>query len=388
MPAQKRFKTKYPGVYYIQGKAIGLKGDEKIYYIMYRKDGKLIEEKAGRQFIDDMTPSRASQARAQRIHGDQLSNKERRELNEAQKSAEAHKWTIERLWDSYQEHNPTLKGWATYKSAYKLHVRKAFGKKEPRDILPLDITRVKNRLLKTHSPQTVQHVLELLRRLISFGVNNKLCKGVDFRIQMPKVHNTKTEDLTPDQLSRLLAAIEGDSHPCAGTMMHLALFTGMRRGEMFKLQWQNIDCENGFIDIVDPKGGADQKIPLNAAARQLLEAHPKTGSQYVFPGLNGGQRSNIGKQVARIKKAAGLPKDFRPLHGLRHVYASMLASSGQVDLYTLQKLLTHKSPLMTQRYAHLRDDALKRASNVASEIINNISKEENKVKELTRKGRS
>jgi site-specific recombinase XerD len=56
-------------------------------------------------------------------------------------------------------------------------------------------------------------------------------------------------------------------------------------------------------------------------------------------------------------------------HGLRHVYASHLASSGKVDLYTLQKLLTHKSPLMTQRYAHLRNEALMDASNVISEII-------------------
>jgi len=39
-------------------------------------------------------------------------------------------------------------------------------------------------------------------------------------------------------------------------------------------------------------------------------------------------------------------------------------------MYTLQKLLTHKSPLMTQRYAHLRDDALKKASNLAGDIIN------------------
>jgi integrase len=60
------------------------------------------------------------------------------------------------------------------------------------------------------------------------------------------------------------------------------------------------------------------------------------------------------------------------LHGLRHVYASMLASSGEVDLYTLQRLLTHKSPLMTQRYAHLRDAALKRAANVASDIIGQV----------------
>jgi integrase len=50
----------------------------------------------------------------------------------------------------------------------------------------------------------------------------------------------------------------------------------------------------------------------------------------------------------------------------------MLASSGKVDLYTLQKLLTHKSPAMTQRYAHLRDEALKKASALAGDIISNI----------------
>ena len=48
----------------------------------------------------------------------------------------------------------------------------------------------------------------------------------------------------------------------------------------------------------------------------------------------------------------------------------MLASSGEVDMYTLQKLLTHKSPMMTQRYAHLRDETLKRASDLAGDLIN------------------
>ena len=71
----------------------------------------------------------------------------------------------------------------------------------------------------------------------------------------------------------------------------------------------------------------------------------------------------------KIKEAAGLPKEFRSLHGLRHVYASMLASSGEVDLYTLQKLLTHKDPKMTMRYAHLRDEALRRASDLAGILI-------------------
>ena len=46
MPAMKRNKTKYPGVYFINGKRNSGKGDEKIFYIMYRKEGKRIEEKA------------------------------------------------------------------------------------------------------------------------------------------------------------------------------------------------------------------------------------------------------------------------------------------------------------------------------------------------------
>ena len=85
--------------------------------------------------------------------------------------------------------------------------------------------------------------------------------------------------------------------------------------------------------------------------------------------VGGRQRTDIKKQVNKIKERAGIPRDFRALHGLRHVYASMLASSGKVDMYTLQKLLTHKSPLMTQRYAHLRDEALKKASDLAGDII-------------------
>jgi integrase len=47
----------------------------------------------------------------------------------------------------------------------------------------------------------------------------------------------------------------------------------------------------------------------------------------------------------------------------------MLASSGKVDFYVLQKLLTHKDSTMTQRYAHLRDEALKRASALAGDLI-------------------
>ena len=372
MPAKERIRHKegkYEGVYYIESKAIGSNKKDRIYYIVYRKDGRLIEEKAGRAVKDSMTWSRASSMRSRRIEGKEPTNKERRELEKVKKEAEQKIYTIDKLWKAYKEANPNLKGMHTYQSLYNLHIKQYFSNKEPKDLFPLDIQRIKNKLLKKRSPQTVQHVLEQLRRIINFGVRNQLCEGLNFKIEMPKVDNIKTEDLTPTQLDSLLKAIEKDDHPHAGSMMKMVLFTGMRRSELFRLKWKHINFERGFIDIVDPKGGQDQKIPLNDEARRLLESHQRKKSPYVFPGRGGGQMVNVGKAVNKIKKEAELPKDFRPLHGLRHVYASMLASSGKVDLYVLQKLLTHKDASMTLRYAHLRDEALKNASDLAGDLI-------------------
>ncbi len=157
-------------------------------------------------------------------------------------------------------------------------------------------------------------------------------------------------------------------------MMKMALATGMRRGELFRLQWEDIDLHRGFIRITESKGGKAMEIPLNDATRHLLEGVART-SKYVFPGENGGQRVSAAKASKRIRDRAGLPKSFRPMHGLRHVFASQLASSGQVDLYVLQRLLTHKSPVMTQRYAHLRDATLQAASALGGDILTKVIEE-------------
>ena len=369
MPKQTRFKTKYPGVYYVEGTARD-GGPEKIYYIVYRRNGKLIEEKAGRQFEDDMTPARANLRRADKIKGDELSNQEQREQEETKRTAELDRWTIARLWEEYKDKSPGLKGIVTDENRFSKHIKDTLGSKEPKELVTLDIDRLRLKLSKDHQPGTVKNALELLRRIINFGIKKQLCEGPSFKIDMPTVRNIKTEDLTPEQLTALLQAIDDEPNIQAANFMRLVLFTGMRRGELFKLQWAHIDFDRGFINIIDPKGGPSQKIPLNSSARELLQSHPRSESDYVFPGRGGQRRVDIVKQVNRIKGRAGLPKDFRALHGLRHVYASMLASSGEVDMFTLQKLLTHKSPIMTQRYAHLRDDALKRASELAGDIIN------------------
>ena len=359
----KRFKTNYPGVFYIVSHPLGYSREEKIFYIRFRKDGKLVEEKAGRQFRDNMTAAKAARIRAAKIDGNlPTKNEERAKKREI-------KWTIGALWKAYVKAHPQLKSLRSDRSNYKLYIQPTFEHKRPVEISPFDTDKLRITLLKKKSPQTVKHVLSLLRRIIQYGVNAGLCQGLSFRITMPKVTNVKTEDLSSAQLVKLLKVLDSDHDIQVTNMMRLALYTGMRKGELLRLQWNHIDFEREFIRIVEPKGGKDQVIPLSSAARKILENHPKTDSSYVFPGRGGGPRKDMARGLNRIKKAADLPADFRPMHGLRHVFASILASSGQVDMYTLQKLLTHKSPQMTQRYAHLRDDALKKAADLTCDLV-------------------
>lgn len=370
MAEGKREKSKkYPGVYWRTDSETG----ERTYYIRYRLGGrgsKEVEEpatpKAG------MTESKASKLRALKMEGKVDPNTVKRAAEQAAKQAEAARMTISKLWDEYKAARP-IKGIRTDQSRFEKFLKPAFGNKVPSEIDQLAVVRLRVKLLKTKAPQTVRNVLELLRRIINFGVNARLCDPLPFKIEFPKVNNLVTEDLAPDQLEKLLAAIEADLHPVAGPMMLTALYTGMRRGEMFRLKWQDLDFERGFIRLRDPKGGTDQTIPMNGRARELFETLPRS-SDYVFPGRDGGQRTDVKKSVAAIKKAAGLPKDFRALHGLRHVYASMLASSGKVDMYALQRLMTHKSATMTARYAHLRDEAIQKAGQVVDDIFDNLGK--------------
>jgi integrase len=143
----------------------------------------------------------------------------------------------------------------------------------------------------------------------------------------------------------------------------------MRRSEVRNLKWSDVDSDRGFIMLRDPKGGEDVRVPMSDAMAKLLQAHPKEKGSVAFH--EGGPRGlrQIVESSGAIRDAAGLPKDFRPNHGLRHTFASHLASSGEVDILTLSKLLTHKGVAVTMRYSHLTDAALKRGANVMGKIV-------------------
>jgi integrase len=345
---------------------------EKIFYIYYRKGGKKIEEKAGRSIEDAMTPARAATIRARRLSGKQASNKERREAVKAE--SEKKVWTVSKLWEEYAKVNAEIKGLRNDQNVFKKNLEPEFGDKTLEEISQLDVDRLRLSMAKTLKPQTVKNTLAILKRLSFFALDRGLSAGLSFRLKMPKVNNVKTEFLTEEELNRLLKAIKENPHPVAGKLLLIALYTGLRRGEIVKLEWPDIDFERGLIKVRNPKSGQDSTIPLNEAAKSVFESIPKTDSPFVFFG-RAGHVYSIYKMIQAIRDKAGLPEDFRPFHGLRHTYASLLASSGKVDLFTIQKLLTHKTPSMTARYAHLRDEALRSASNLAGDLVGEAVKQ-------------
>lgn len=374
MSAKPRIKTKYPGVFFREAERIGSAGTERVYYIVFKKEGKVLEEKVGRQYADDMTPAKAAGIRAERVEGKRASRKEIREAEQEARRAEQAKPTFANLWETHKAHNPGKRSLRTDGYNFVNHLT-AFVKKTPDEIQTSDIVKLRNELFaKGLSAATVRHVLALLRLLIRFGVKNGMCDMPPLgrlHFEMPRVDNIKTETLTPEQLLALKKALDEEADQSAAAFMRLALLTGMRRGALMALRWDDLDFTRGFITLRGDaaKKGKTEKIPMSELAKQLLLSIDKSNSPYVFPGKDGGPRREFRRVALRVKKAARLPDDFRPLHGLRHVYASCLASTGKVDLYTLQKLLTHSSPQMTQRYAHLADEAMKRAASVADSIF-------------------
>jgi integrase len=135
----------------------------------------------------------------------------------------------------------------------------------------------------------------------------------------------------------------------------LSINTGLRRGEILSLTWENIDLARAVLTVSGEtaKSGKTRHIPLNVEALNILKQwRAKTDSlgELVFSGKNGDKLKSVKKAWARILKLAQI-KNFR-WHDLRHHFASRLAMGG-VDLNTIRELLGHSDIQMTLRYAHL-----------------------------------
>ncbi|MFZ6007201.1 MAG: tyrosine-type recombinase/integrase [Nitrospirota bacterium] len=155
--------------------------------------------------------------------------------------------------------------------------------------------------------------------------------------------------LTVEECHALIEACD----PIIKPIVITALNTGMRRGEILSLKWDNVDLRHGFILLdINTKTGERREIPINDMLRATLQAlQRRLDVPYVFYDPTTGKPiHDFRKRFASALRRAKIT-DFR-FHDLRHTFASQLVMSG-VDITTVSKLLGHKSLTMTLRYAHL-----------------------------------
>lgn len=150
-----------------------------------------------------------------------------------------------------------------------------------------------------------------------------------------------------------------------------ALHTGMRKGEILSLKWDNVDLKHGFILLDVTKNGERREIPINKTLETVFldkSLIRRLDVPYVFyDPATGKPYQNVKRSFYTACRRAGI-RDFH-FHDLRHTFASHLVMSG-VDITTVKELLGHKTLTMTLRYAHLAPSHKVRAVDVLDNALN------------------
>ncbi len=375
--SNKKYKIdsrKWPGVYGYNSVKRKVHGKtDTCYYIAYRTGERLVWEKVGWK-SEGYTPQIAAEERAKQVrkarHGEEVKTAKEIAIEKKRKDR-----NLNEIAEAYfsSDHGKKIKGRKTDLNRFERHLKPELGKRRISTLAELDIERIKSSM-KGNAQATVYNSLELLRRLINYGARIKLCDPLSFIIQLPQRNNEVTEYLEPEEAERFMKVLDSWPSEDVPMMLKLAMVTGLRRGEIFKLEDRDLDFTQRLIELRDPKGGPTVSIPMSGPVKELLEAQIKwrndkfPQSTFIFPGMGGAMRVTS-NAVYRIKKKADIPKRFRIFHGLRHHFAVVLANSGEFSLDMIGELLTHKDLKMTKRYAQFLPGTLKKASERAANLI-------------------
>jgi integrase len=217
-------------------------------------------------------------------------------------------------------------------------------------------------------PRRANYAIATLKVLLGFGVRHALRSDNPAAGIKPYRENRRERFLSEAEFGLAAEAIkkaeaDGAIGPFAAAGLRLALLTGARSGEITAIQWGHVDWSRRLIRLPDSKTNEPRTIHLSDAAIEVLRATPRVGPYIITGGKRGTGFQSLSRAWATARKYAGL-KDVR-LHDLRHSYASLAASRG-VSLYAIGKLLGHKAPTTTARYAHLAGDAIQAVNDEVS----------------------
>lgn len=177
------------------------------------------------------------------------------------------------------------------------------------------------------------------------------------RVSKEKVNNQVERWLTHEEEHRILAL----SPVWLREIVIFAINTGLRQDELIRLSWDRVDLFRKTLTILEQKNKGKDTLPVNGLALEVLKARYKLRSiksNLVFFNRESEPHdaSNLRRSFYLYVEKAGVSKCR--FHDLRHTFATRLIQAG-VDLYKVQKLMRHKSPIMTQRYAHHYPESLR-----------------------------
>ena len=276
--------------------------------------------------------------------------------------------TVKDLWAEYEEmhlSNLADQSQKDVRNMWATWIIPELGRKRLDQLSANDIDRLHRKISKKTQVRA-NRVLEVLRKALNLAIRwqwikNNPADGFKRNIEQPR-HRY----LSQDEISRLLREADNIDDKIAPVVIRLLLLTGARLGEVLKAKWEHFDLEEGIW--TKPSSHTKQKllhrVPLSGEAILILKKLKKSSeSEYLFPTKNGTPKKDIKWSWGKIIKAANL-EDIR-LHDLRHTYASVLASEG-LSLPIIGQLLGHTQAQTTQRYAHLYDGPLRKATSIAA----------------------
>jgi integrase len=257
-----------------------------------------------------------------------------------------------------------------------------------KDITPFHLEQLKRDMATgKQSPRSIEYALSVIRQIFNTAKRLGKYEGENptARVKFPKPDNGRMRFLTHTEADALLKALKEKSDDVHDVTL-LSLHCGLRFGEIKALTWQDIDTDKGVMTIRDAKAGSRYAFLTEQAAemlkarkqriddtRQEKQREPCKPSDFVFEGRRG-QLNILSYTFRRTVEARGLnngiddPRLKICFHSCRHTYASWMIEEGQ-DLYTVQKLLGHKTNVMTQRYSHISENKFRDAARALSQAL-------------------
>ena len=285
----------------------------------------------------------------------------------------------------------------TYKGYIENHIKPNIGDIPLEKLTTLDLQRLYKTLLargrvdrleskgqpRGLSPKTVRNIHQILSSALKLAQEQRIILTNPAEgCALPKVEHREMKTLPVEQLQSFLREAK-DSGVFA--LYYLELATGLRRGELLGLKWEDIDLEHGDLrvrrQIARINGqvveaplktkNAYRTLPLAEDTISILkEQKKKVGSSpWVFPSATGGPISpdSVLHMLHRVLKRAGLP-EVR-FHDLRHTFATLALQNG-VDIKTVSGMLGHFSAGFTlDTYAHVTTSAQKAAANTMGKLL-------------------